>query len=123
MIKDKELYNTNLNGYRLMWIMVMFDLPVVEPDERKIANKFRRFLENEAFGMCQFSVYAKYCGPRDKMESLLRKIENQIPQKGKVSILSFTDKQFGKIQILENNTRKKQRENPEQLLIFGDDDV
>jgi len=105
-----------------MWIMVMFDLPVVDPDERRIANKFRHFLEKEGFGMCQYSVYAKFCGPRERLDSLSRKIENNIPQKGKVSILNFTDKQFAKIQILENNQRRKPRENPEQLLIFGDDD-
>lgn len=112
--------DTWLNGYRLMWVMVMFDLPVVEPEERRIANKFRHFLEKEGFGMCQFSVYAKYCGPREKLDSLVQKINANIPDKGKVNILSFTDKQFGKIVILENSHRKPAKENPEQLLIFDD---
>ncbi len=109
-----------LNGYRLMWIMVMFDLPVVEPEERRIATKFRDFLEKQGFGMCQFSVYAKYCGPREKLESLVSLIDEHIPAKGKVNILSFTDKQFGRIVILENRKRKPSKENPEQLLIFDD---
>lgn len=111
---------TILNGYRLMWIMVMFDLPVVEAEERKIATKFRTFLEKEGFGMCQYSVYAKYCGPREKLDSLVNKVNAQIPEKGRVNILTFTDKQFGKIIILENNKRKPAKENPEQLLIFDD---
>lgn len=113
--------DTILNGYRLMWLMVMFDLPVMTADERRIANKFRHFLEKEGFGMCQFSVYAKYCGPRERLDSLFRKIESQIPEKGKVNILPFTDKQFGRIIIMENNKRRKSRENPEQLLLFDDD--
>jgi len=111
-----------LNGYRLMWIMVMFDLPVVEPEERRIAAKFRDFLEKQGFGMCQFSVYAKYCGPREKLESLVSMIDANIPEKGKVNILTFTDKQFGRIVILENRKRKPSKENPEQLLIFDDQD-
>lgn len=113
---------TMLNGYRLMWIMVMFDLPVVEHEDRRIANKFRNFLEKEGFGMCQFSVYAKYCGPRERTESLVKKISANLPPKGKVNIITFTDKQFGNIQIIENNRRQKSRENPEQLLIFGADE-
>jgi len=111
-----------LNGYRLMWIMVMFDLPVVEPEERRIAAKFRDFLEKQGFGMCQFSVYAKYCGSREKLESLVSMIDANIPEKGKVNILTFTDKQFGRIVILENRKRKPSKENPEQLLIFDDQD-
>ncbi len=109
-----------LNGYRLMWIMVMFDLPVVEAEDRKIATKFRDFLEKQGFGMCQFSVYAKYCGAREKLDSLINTINDHIPAKGKVNILTFTDKQFGKIVVLENNRRKPSKENPEQLLLFDD---
>ncbi len=103
-----------------MWLMVMFDLPVVEADDRRIANKFRNFLEKEGFGMCQFSVYAKYCGPREKMERIYRNIEAQVPDKGKVNILCFTDKQFGNIVIYENNKRRSHKENPDQYLLFED---
>lgn len=109
-----------LNGYRLMWVMVMFDLPVVEEKDRRIANRFRHFLEKQGFGMCQFSVYAKYCGPREKLDSLVSLLDENIPEKGKVNILTFTDKQFGRIVILENRKRKPSKENPEQLLIFDD---
>ena len=33
-----------LSGYRLMWMIVMFDLPVVEKAERKAATEFRNAL-------------------------------------------------------------------------------
>jgi CRISPR-associated protein Cas2 len=33
-----------LSGYRLMWVMVLFDLPVMTKAERKAATKFRHFL-------------------------------------------------------------------------------
>ena len=45
-----------------MWMYVMFDLPVVEPDERKSATDFRNFLLDEGFIMAQFSVYYKLRG-------------------------------------------------------------
>lgn len=99
----------------------MFDLPVVEADQRKKANKFRHELEKEGFSMCQFSVYARFCGPRERTERILKKIENLIPEEGKVDIVMFTDKQFGQIMKIENRKKKKNPENPEQLLIFDDD--
>ena len=33
-----------LSGYRLMWVVVMFDLPVIEREERKAATTFRNDL-------------------------------------------------------------------------------
>ena len=40
---------TYLSGYRLMWIMVLFDLPVITEKERKKATKFRNFLMDNSF--------------------------------------------------------------------------
>ncbi len=98
----------------------MFDLPVVSATDRKKATKFRAFLEKEGFQMCQFSVYARFCGTRDRTTSLYGRIEANIPEKGKVSIIEFTDKQFGDIVHLLNKKRTKEKSNPEQLLLFED---
>jgi CRISPR-associated endonuclease Cas2 len=50
-----------LAGYRLMWMVVMFDLPVVEKAERKAATGFRNALLDMGFEMSQFSVYMRFC--------------------------------------------------------------
>lgn len=113
---------TILNGYRLMWIMVMYDLPTTSAKERRIAAKFRDFLEKEGFSMCQFSVYAKYCGPRERLESIAKTVDEHVPENGRVNILNFTDKQFGDILIIENKRKRKAKEYPDQLLIFDDED-
>ena len=42
-----------------MWMMVLFDLPVVEPEERKAAADFRNFLKDQGYEMAQFSVYVR----------------------------------------------------------------
>lgn len=49
-----------LSGYRLMWIFVMFDLPVGSKKETREATKFREYLLDEGFEMSQFSVYARF---------------------------------------------------------------
>jgi CRISPR-associated protein Cas2 len=55
-----------LTGYRLMWIMVIFDLPVGTKVKRRAATNFRNFLLDEGFGMSQFSVYMRFCGGKDQ---------------------------------------------------------
>lgn len=45
---------TQLSGYRLMWIFVMFDLPVGTKEQSRAATKFREFLLDEGFGKVSF---------------------------------------------------------------------
>ena len=40
---------TRLSGYRLMWIFVMFDLPVGTKAQSRSATKFREFLLGQGF--------------------------------------------------------------------------
>jgi len=108
----------DISGYRLMWMMVMFDLPVVTKKERKIYTKFRNFLLDEGFEMSQFSVYFRFCGPKERAEKFVRSIRNNSPEKGHISILFFTDQQFGSIINIQNNRSVKNPEKPEQYLLF-----
>ena len=75
---------TYLSGYRLMWIMVLFDLPVTTEKERKKATKFRNFLIDNSFEMVQFSVYMRPCPSKEHVERLIKLIENNVPEDGKV---------------------------------------
>lgn len=50
-----------LSSYRIMWMIVMFDLPVVEKAERRAATEFRNSLLDLGFEMSQFSVYMRFC--------------------------------------------------------------
>ena len=110
-----------LSGYRLMWMMVMFDLPVVENKARKQAAKFRKFLLDQGFEMSQYSVYVRFCGNRENTEAYKNKIESHLPDKGKVSILFFTDKQFGRIITFYKRNKKNVEKNTGQYLIFDMD--
>ncbi|MBS1759172.1 MAG: CRISPR-associated endonuclease Cas2, partial [Bacteroidetes bacterium] len=43
-----------LNAYRVMWTLVMFDLPTETKKHRKLAAKFRKDLLQDGFQMFQF---------------------------------------------------------------------
>jgi CRISPR-associated protein Cas2 len=101
-----------------MWMMVMFDLPVVEEKDRKRATKFRQGLLDLGFEMSQFSVYTRFCGDRQKTDPYVKKIKSIVPPNGQVTILFFTDKQFSDIINITNRENKKLKEKPDQLCLF-----
>lgn len=107
-----------LSGYRLMWIFVMFDLPVADKEQSRKATKFREFLLDQGFEKSQFSVYARFCNGKEQFETYLRRIEGNLPDRGEVHILTFTDKQYENIVRFSGQRRKRQQKNPDQLALF-----
>jgi len=109
---------TQLSGYRLMWIFVMFDLPVASKAQARAATKFREFLLDEGFEKSQFSVYARFCNGKEQFEAYLRRIEASLPQNGDIHVLTFTDRQYENIVRFSGQRRRRQRKNPDQLALF-----
>jgi CRISPR-associated protein Cas2 len=107
-----------LSGYRLMWIFVMFDLPVGTKKQAREATKFRQFLLDEGFEMSQFSIYARFCNGKDSFEAYLKRIGANLPEKGEVHVLTFTDRQYEAIVRFSSQRRQKRRKNPDQLALF-----
>lgn len=106
-----------LNRYELMWMLVLFDLPVIEKEERKAATTFRNFLLDNGFSMIQYSIYTKLFSGKDACEKYYRLISKNLPSEGKVDIITITDKQYGNIISYSAGT-KSQKKQPEQLLLF-----
>jgi CRISPR-associated protein Cas2 len=86
-----------LSGYRIMWLVVLFDLPVGTKKERKAATRFRLKLLDLGFEMTQYSVYLRFCAGKEQAESYERKIKQAMPPSGKVHIITITDKQYENI--------------------------
>lgn len=107
-----------VNPYRLMWMMVFFDLPVVEEDERRESAQFRKFLLDNGFCMVQFSVYAKICAGVEVCERYYRMIESHLPHEGAVEVLTVTDKQYSGIRSYRGEQKKPLKKQNNQLLLF-----
>ncbi len=101
-----------------MWIFVMFDLPVGTKKQMRDATKFREFLLDEGFEMSQLSVYARFCNGKERFDACLRRIEHNLPEKGDVHVLTFTDRQYEAIVRFSSQRRQKARKNPDQLALF-----
>jgi len=107
-----------LSGYRMMWLYVMFDLPVGTKAERKAATKFRTFLLDEGFEMAQFSVYLRFAESKEAAEVFIGHIHDSLPRKGKVHIVTITDKQYGNARIFAGRKHEQRPKNPDQLVLF-----
>lgn len=107
-----------LSGYRIMWVLVMFDLPVLEKAERKAATAFRNALLDMGFEMAQFSVYTRFCTSQTQVETYCRQIEDELPGGGKVNILQFTDKQYERIISFQGKAKQPTNKSPDQFDLF-----
>lgn len=107
-----------LNAYHIMWLFVFFDLPVQTKKERREAALFRKNLMKDGFVMLQFSVYIRHCASYESQAVHMKRVKAIVPDKGKVSILSVTDKQYGEIQNFWGVERKKMPTTPLQLELF-----
>ena len=109
---------TNLSSYKLMWMIVLFDLPVVTPEERKKATVFRKSLLDQGFHMSQYSVYYRLLPGKEAIDAYVKDIQAQLPPTGKVDIITITDKQYEGIISFSGKTKEKNKKNPTQLLLF-----
>lgn len=107
-----------LSGYRIMWLYVLFDLPVGTKGERRAATRFRNFLLDEGFQMAQYSAYLRYCESKEAAETRIERIGDALPPSGKVHIVTLTDKQYGNARIFNGRKRERGPEKPGQLALF-----
>lgn len=107
-----------LSEYRIMWILVFFDLPTETKKERKAAAKFRKDLQGDGFTMFQFSIYIRHCASRENMEVHIKRVHSFLPEQGKVGVLYITDKQFGEMQVFYGKKEDKPKPVSLQLELF-----
>lgn len=107
-----------LNAYRIMWVLVFFDLPTETPKERKIYARFRKNIMKDGFQMFQFSIYLRHCASAENAEVHIKRVKSILPEKGHVGIMTITDKQFGMMEIFRGKEAAKPVDVPQQLELF-----
>lgn len=101
-----------------MWLFVMFDLPTQTKKNKKDSALFRKNLEKDGFVMHQFSVYIRFCGSMESAEAHIKRVRKFIPEDGRVSILTITDKQYSNIINVWGKIEQKVQKKPVQLEFF-----
>jgi len=107
-----------ISGYRAMWIVVLFDIPVGTKPQRKLAADFRKRLREDGFSMLQFSVYARPCPSEENALVHARRVESMLPPEGQVRLLQLTDRQYGRMICFQARSPRGVEAMPQQLEFF-----
>ena len=107
-----------LNAYRIMWTLVMYDLPTETKKERKAAARFRKELQKDGFSMFQFSMYVRHSSSSENATVHSKRVKKNLPELGKVGILQITDKQFGEMELFYGTKPVELPASPQQLELF-----
>ena len=104
--------------YRIMWLLVLYDLPTGSKKELKAATDFRKKLMKDGFTMFQFSIYMRHCPSAENAEVHRKRVLASLPEYRNVGILKITDRQFGDIEIFEGKKQIDKKSDPQQLELF-----
>jgi CRISPR-associated protein Cas2 len=104
--------------YRIMWVLVFFDLPTEAKKERKAASDFRNKLVKDGFTMFQFSIYLRHCASKENADVHIKRVKSFLPEQGYVGILCITDKQFGSMDLFYCKKEKEINTPYQQLELF-----
>lgn len=104
--------------YRIMWILVFFDLPTETKKDKKEYMLFRKRLQHDGFTMFQFSIYVRHCASMENAEVHIKRVKSFLPEYGKVGIMCITDKQFGNIDLFYGKKPLPPNAPEQQLELF-----
>lgn len=112
------MMNDRFSEYRIMWVLVFFDLPTDTKKERKAAADFRKKLLTDGFIMFQFSIYMRHCPSSENAAVHIKRVKSFLPSLGKIGILTITDKQFGDMELFSEQKEEKPPVGYVQLELF-----
>ena len=117
--------------YRIMWVLVLFDLPTETKKEKKAYSDFRKNLQRDGFTMFQFSIYVRHCASQEnaevhinrelkhgQIEVHIKRVKSFLPEHGQIGIMCITDKQFGNIELFYGKKVQPPNTPGQQLELF-----
>ena len=101
-----------------MRVLVMFDLPVGSSEQRKEYTRFRKFLIKNGFLMMQESIYCKLALNATVVNAIKDQVYKNKPKEGLVQLLTITEKQYERMEIIVGSEQKEVLESDERLVIL-----
>ena len=105
--------------YKQVRVLILYDLPMTEIDDKKEYSKFRRDILKLGCYIVQFSVYAKVIKNEIYYKSFIDKLKKILPTKGEIRVIKITEKQYEDMMFLngsKNNYEK--RISNDNLVVF-----
>ena len=101
-----------------MRVFVMFDLPTDTSVHRKAYRDFRKFLLVNGFIMLQESVYVKLVLNTTSVKLLEKQLREHKPVEGNIWLLTVTEKQYSKMEILTGEVQSEVLDTTERVIVL-----
>ena len=101
-----------------MRVLVFFDLPVTTSENRRAYTNFRKFLLKNGFLMLQESVYCKLALNSTAVNAIVENIHKNKPEEGVIQLLTVTEKQYAKMDIIIGELKSEVLDSDERLVIL-----
>ncbi len=101
-----------------MRVLVFFDLPVVTSEQRREYAKFQKFLFKNGFLMLQESVYCKLALNGSGVNGIVDSVHKNKPEEGLIQLLTVTEKQYAKMDIILGQVKSEVLDTDERLVIL-----
>ncbi|GHV28151.1 CRISPR-associated endoribonuclease Cas2 [Synergistales bacterium] len=102
-----------------MRLLVMYDLPMMTKENKRVYQHFRKFLISDGYDMLQFSIYCRIVNGADGVDKHLKRLQQNLPTKGAVRFMQITERQFQGIKLLVGTKKRKEKDiDSRQLLLF-----
>jgi CRISPR-associated protein Cas2 len=101
-----------------MWVLVMYDLPMVTREEKQHYADFRKSMLNSGFARFQFSMYLRHCSSREHADMHVERVKRILPPEGHIGIMTITDKQLGMMKIFKSRSSIGKPKGASQLSLF-----
>lgn len=101
-----------------MRLIVMFDLPTFIVEDMRSYRDFRKFLIKNGFMMMQESVYSKIALNQSMANLITNRVRENKPPKGLVQMLTITEKQFSRMEILVGDISEEYITDDRRLIIL-----
>ena len=101
-----------------MRILVLFDLPITTLENKRSYRAFRKYLLKNGFMMMQESVYSKIALNQNVATGICDSVKKQKPPSGLVQMLTVTEKQFAKMEMIVGKSHSSVVDSDERLLIL-----
>lgn len=101
-----------------MRVLVFFDLPVITEENKREYRKFRKFLLKNGFLMLQESVYCKLALNSTAVRTIVDNVHKNKPEEGLVQLLTVTEKQYAKMDIIIGDIKNEVLDSDERLVVL-----
>ena len=101
-----------------MRILVLFDLPITTLENKRCYRAFRKYLLENGFMMLQESVYCKLALNAVVAGAIIANIKLNLPPSGLVQMLTVTERQFSKMELLVGEEHKEVLHSDERLVVL-----